>query len=365
MKHYGDITKIKGNAVEPVDIIVGGSPCQDLSQAGLHKGLKHSELGDDEATRSGLFMEQIRIIKEMQDADRNMGRSDRYIRPRFMVWENVPGAFASNGGDDFRTVLEETARVADCNTTIPRLPHEQAWSDAGAVVGDRWSLAWRVHDAQFWGVPQRRKRISLVADFRGEAAPQILFERQSLSGNPAKREKQGQGIAENIKRSADAGSRYGFAMQAIGEYKLTECASSLKQRDYKDATDLIVECHSDGMAVRRYTPTECGRLQGYPDGWLDIGDWVDSKGKTHKDSDSLKYKAFGNSIALPFWEWMANRMANVLREDGSTEITMASLFDGIGGFPLVFQRAGVRPVWASEIEEFPIAVTKIRFPEDE
>lgn len=113
--------------------------------------------------------------------------------------------------------------------------------------------------------------------------------------------------------------------------------------------------------VRRLTPLECTRLQGFPDGWVDIGDWVDSKGKTHKDADSPKYKALGNSIALPFWEWMAKRMAEYL-PDGAT---MASLFDGIGGFPLVFQRAGIKPVWASEIEEFPIAVTKIRFSEEE
>jgi Site-specific DNA methylase len=112
--------------------------------------------------------------------------------------------------------------------------------------------------------------------------------------------------------------------------------------------------------VRRLTPLECERLQGYPDGWTDIGDWVDSKGKTHKgDSDSPRYKALGNSIALPFWDWMAGRIC----EQYDRQVTMASLFDGIGGFPLCFQRHGAAPVWASEIEEFPIAVTKMRFPE--
>ena len=116
--------------------------------------------------------------------------------------------------------------------------------------------------------------------------------------------------------------------------------------------------------VRRLTPLECERLQGYPDHWTDIGEWVDSKGKTHKDADSPRYKALGNSIALPFWEWMAKRMVEKLKAEGVEEPTMASLFDGIGGFPLVFSRAGVTPVWASEIEEFPIAVTKRRFPDD-
>lgn len=115
--------------------------------------------------------------------------------------------------------------------------------------------------------------------------------------------------------------------------------------------------------VRRLTPLECERLQGYPDGWTDIGEWVDSKGKKHKDADSPRYKALGNSIALPFWDWMAGRMIKELKGDGIDHPTMASLFDGIGGFPLVYSRHGCDPVWASEIEEFPIAVTKIHFSE--
>ena len=118
----------------------------------------------------------------------------------------------------------------------------------------------------------------------------------------------------------------------------------------------------NGAVVRRLTPLECERLQGYPDGWTDIGEWTDSKGKKHKDADSPRYKALGNSIALPFWQWMAERM---VKELDSEHPTMASLFDGIGGFPLVFSRCGCEPVWASEIEEFPIAVTKIRFKEGE
>ena len=153
-----------------------------------------------------------------------------------------------------------------------------------------------------------------------------------------------------------------FAMQAIGMYKESDVASAIKERDHKDSTDLIVRGgHDMKTVVRRLTPLECERLQGFPDGWTHIGEWTDSKGKLHKDTDSPKYKALGNSIALPFWEWMAKRMAEYLPEGA----TMASLFDGIGGFPLVFQRAGIKPIWASEIEEFPIAVTKIHFPEEE
>lgn len=122
----------------------------------------------------------------------------------------------------------------------------------------------------------------------------------------------------------------------------------------------------DETIVRRLTPLECERLQGYPDGWTNIGDWKDSKGKIHKgEADAPRYKALGNSIALPFWAWMAERMVKILKEGGTEAPTMASLFDGIGGFPLVFSRCGCKPVWASEIEEFPIAVTKIRFPDGE
>lgn len=117
--------------------------------------------------------------------------------------------------------------------------------------------------------------------------------------------------------------------------------------------------------VRRLTPLECERLQGFPDDWTNIGEWVDSKGKKHKEADSPRYKALGNSIALPFWEWMAERMIKVLKNDGVDNPKMASLFDGIGGFPLVYSRHGCEPVWASEIEEFPIAVTKLRFKEKE
>jgi DNA (cytosine-5)-methyltransferase 1 len=120
--------------------------------------------------------------------------------------------------------------------------------------------------------------------------------------------------------------------------------------------------NNENAVVRRLTPLECERLQGYPDGWTDIGEWADSKGKKHKEADSPRYKALGNSIALPYWEWLAKKVATSL---GDSDLTMGSLFDGIGGFPLVFQRAGVRPIWASEIEEFPIAVTKLHFPENE
>ena len=173
MKHLGDITKINGYEVENPYVVIGGSPCQDLSVAGKRAGL--------DGERSGLFMEQIRLVKEMREHDRTNGRTDEFIRPRYMVWENVTGAFSSNGGEDFRVVLEETARVVDKDTVIPQPPKK--WTPSGCIMGDGWSIAWRVHDAQFWGVPQRRKRIALVADFGGQSAPEILFERKSLSGD--------------------------------------------------------------------------------------------------------------------------------------------------------------------------------------
>lgn len=154
-----------------------------------------------------------------------------------------------------------------------------------------------------------------------------------------------------------------FSFQGFADYKESEQASSLKQRDYKDATDLILRGGSAQMdtAVRRLTPLECERLQGFPDNYTDIGEWTDSKGKVHKPADSPRYKALGNSICLPFWQYLARRICAQYERD----ITMGSLFDGIGGFPLVFERCGAKAIFASEIEEFPIAVTKLHFPDEE
>ena len=148
-------------------------------------------------------------------------------------------------------------------------------------------------------------------------------------------------------------------MQRIDEYKKTEVASAMKERDHKDATDLILREGCNVSIVRRLTPLECERLQGFPDGWTDIGEWTDSKGKKRDTSDTARYRALGNSIALPYWKVLARRIAAQYDRD----ITMGSLFDGIGGFPLAFQHCGATPVWASEIEEFCIAVTKKHFPE--
>ena len=511
MKHLGDITLIHGNEIEPVDCIIGGSPCQDLSVAGKRAGLS--------GERSGLFMEQIRIVKEMRN---------RYGKPRYMVWENVPGAFSSNSGEDFRAVLEEITKIADETAVIPR-PPKGKWSCAGCVMGDGWSVAWRTHDAQFWGVPQRRRRIALVADFGGESAPEILFEREGLRGYFEKGRTPWEGITADAQGSPHADDREGECLSLhltqapIVSDKHTPCISAgnskngqavigicypeiantlaarhdgspqpdkgnganiiviaqnrrdevrslgdkagaltaepgMKQQtfvvegepvyrlqgngidradtagcngrgwrknvsytlntidrpavcyDMTHANDVIRDgghicptlqgwmgtggnqvpiCIGNGQAdqlrmsdkvgalncmhdqqcvmlhniVRRLTPLECERLQGYPDGWTDIGDWTDIKGKLHKAADAPRYKALGNSIALPFWGWMLHRMAGYL----PIGATMGSLFDGIGGFPLLWERihgAGTAR-WASEIEEFAIAVTKIRFTEGE
>lgn len=177
MLHVGDITKLKGDELPPVDIITGGSPCQDLSVAGARAGFA--------GKRSGLFMEQIRITKEMRWADARRGKANHLIRPRYFVWENVPGAFSSTNGEDFHAVLEETTRIAETSVSIPR-PPGGIWKSVGCILGYEFTIAWRVLDAQYWGVPQRRKRIFLVADFGGHTAPKILFEQDSLFGNTQK-----------------------------------------------------------------------------------------------------------------------------------------------------------------------------------
>ena len=603
MQHLGDITKISGYSAPIVDCIIGGSPCQDLSVAGKRAGL--------DGERSGLYIEQVRIVKEMRERDERNGRSGVDIRPRYMVWENVPGAFSSNKGEDFRIVLEELAKVKDPNAVVP-MPDK--WTNHGCIMGDGWSIAWRVLDAQFWGVPQRRRRIALVADFGGQSAPEILFVRQSVSGDTEQSEskrkatpsdasgslgaddcigvdiyntaltgdkvcpltaggttstgtcpkvmlpvtfepgiasREGGHIYEGVSGTlrANAGdnqmataysvenhpndSRVGInedgkvqaltsrmgtgggnvpmVMQCyskskraqsatdnetwvetetantlnafdVGDVRTTEvvvCVAdhptpkvdtkgvsfTLQSRDFKvpmcavyaldrasfnqgknaqfdfevsdkgisspivakgpsavcytidqgggkssvdireDQAPTLTTTHDGAPAVcygfplgfrpenvrcyeetattlcngtrpgfttgvitsktryivRRLTPLECERLQGYPDGWTDIGEWTDSNGKKRQTSDAARYKALGNSIALPPWKWVLKRLCACYERDA----TMASLFDGIGGFPYLWEQLNGKGtcLWASEIEEFPIAVTKVRIGE--
>ena len=223
MKHYGDISKIKGAELEPVDLVTGGSPCQDMSVAGKRQGMSkkcpkcdYSIVGNEcikecpecgtelEYTRSGLFMEQIRVIKEMREADElrqlRMRGAVEYIRPRFMLWENVTGAFSSNKGEDFRAVLEETARIVDKTAVIPR-PKNGKWHNAGLIMADGYSIAWRVLDAQYWGVPQRRRRIALVADFGGQCAGEILFKRDGSTWNIKKSQYKRKNFTESFTSS--------------------------------------------------------------------------------------------------------------------------------------------------------------------
>ena len=529
MLHLGDITKIHGGEAPVVDVVIGGSPCQDLSIAGKRAGLA--------GARSGLYMEQIRIIKEMRERDRRMGRTGEFVRPRYMVWENVPGAFSSNGGKDFAAVLEEAIRIAEPEAPDIEVP-EKGWNTWGGYhdeMGGRWSVAWRVLDAQHWGVPQRRRRIALVADFGGDTAWEILFERQSMSGYPAESGAAGEGPAADAESGVgeagkDAGSVIclqgntidradtagcngkgwkedvcytlntidrpavcagpdcltpwdcqskrvyseagvmptlpagensgqnqeavlcaGFKLgnsehaRSIGyaeeqaptlnaecggnkpavmclndqggnvmgvshdvsgtlraqehghqpivienhpaDSRLKVCEDGVFQtlssrmgtgggnvplvadvgffncyentsptllaRTYKDPhivafpektgsicaesypgklahQDIVNGCYptvQNGVqsVVRRLTPLECERLQGFPDHWTDLGEWTDSKGKRHKDADSPRYKALGNSIALPPWKWLLKRLCGNYERDA----TMASLFDGI------------------------------------
>ena len=457
MKHLGDITLIDGSKIEPVDVITFGSPCQDLSIAGKRAGLA--------GQRSGLFMEAVRIIKQMQEAT-----NGEY--PKYAVWENVPGAFSSNKGKDFLAVLEELIRIKEPAISLPEPPNSK-WSKAGGVSGNGWSLAWRTMDAQYWGVPQRRLRISLVLDLTGGRAGEILFEPESLRGHFAPSITPGQataGAVENGAGTADRtdaipinlqiatrhkslGERTGLGIGQAGDaaYTLQEshehgiccledakaytlkirsgcegggngvvyadgylnyinsvcyaattepnmvicddCSPAIRSRDYKDPNIVCYDARGNGdgvtsppitgdhnsritdytsvviekiirWIVRRLTPVECERLQGYPDGWTDIGEWVDSKGRIHKAADTPRYKALGNSIALPQWYYVLGGIADRLPENA----TLGSLFDGIGGFPYVWSNLhnGNKSlcVWASEIEEFPIAVTKKHFPEN-
>lgn len=356
------------------------------------------------------------------------------------------------------------------------------WSKAGAIAGNGWSLAWRQLDAQYWGVPQRRKRIALVVDFGGQRAEEILFERTSLSGNPCESipawktfartpeasvagydrmvesgnsitgdaESEGTGrsggkgtgrVLESDHRetstrctepaaytlkirsgcegggkgalvqtelsatistlqdqtlfqpvvydargngdgkivptitgdhknritdyTAIAIERKTFNEQSFSHYKESDKCSTLKAKagNIGNGSECLIAEKAIRWIVRRLTPVECERLQGYPDGYTDIGDWTDSKGKKHKYADSPRYKALGNSIALPQWFWLVQKMRPYLKE----KPTLGSLFDGLGGFPLVWQRAygDGTARWASEVDNFCIAITRKRFPDVE
>ena len=470
MKHYGDIKTLSGYELPIVDVITGGSPCQDLSHANANrKGL--------EGERSGLFYEQIRIVKEMRDASR---RTDKYIRPRYMVWENVPGSLSSNNGKDFQAVLTEIARIVRPDAPDVPLPERGGWPRAGCLMGhgidgQPFSIAWRIHDAQFWGVAQRRRRVSVVGDFGGLSAPEVLFERKGMYGGAPQKQEKRETTSKDVGRSSDSaiygrevnnavntsdrslvlndqgGSQmdisYGVSSTLRAEshghepivvekqdavfldfshanhvFLESDMVGSLQNRDYKggkcvlvnepkmiemtstkntivengisptltarmgtggNQVNAVLDKTADGTlqakpnggqsidysntvrkgsTVRRLTPKECERLQGFPDDWTNIGEWVDTKGKKHKDADSPRYKALGNSIATPFWFYLLRRISAQYERPA----TLGSLFDGIGGFPYCWVRCnGTGSVlWTSEIDEFCIAVSKKHFGKD-
>lgn len=364
MKHLGDVSKVKGGEIEPVDIITFGSPCQDMSIAGKRAGLKHADMGDDETTRSGLFLEAIRIIKEMREATNG-------VYPRYAIWENVPGAFSSNRGEDFRTVLEEFIRVKEKDAVMPDVP-KAGWPYADCYSGNGWSLAYRVFDAQYWGVPQRRRRIYLVADFRGQRAGEILLKPEGLRRNSAQSGTHGQETARCAKNSV------GTAIGGVDRYNqsfLPGLAQTLRASGGGDCIPTvlapvanagdnrlaIVQPISDGggsenlvaeqsfspiryYIVRRLTPTECAKLQGFPDWWGEIPKkdnltddeytfWLNVRNtyakinnKTTKEyskeqmlswynklhSDSSEYKMWGNGIALPNALYVMQGIAEVV-----------------------------------------------------
>ena len=226
MIHLGDITKLNGAEMPVVDVITGGSPCQDLSVAGTRSGL--------DGERSGLFMEQIRIIKEMRKKDAEDGRAAEFIRPRWMVWENVIGALSSSGkgqpkGADFQRVLTEIVRVIEPNSPDVPMP-DKGWPKAGCIYDDmgRWSISWRVTDAQFFGLAQRRRRIALVADFAGLQAPEVLFdpqyrgkaedqEHEETVGDTGRRAGQVRTQSESLYRNSDESAKEGEGTSGTAE----------------------------------------------------------------------------------------------------------------------------------------------------
>lgn len=342
MKQLGDVTKIDGAAIEPVDVITFGSPCQDLSVAGKQTGIHDGK-------RSSLFFEAVRIIREMRGIT-----NGKY--PRFAVWENVPGAFSSNKGADFRAVLQALCEIADPGVSVPE-PPKGKWAKAGYIVGDGYSIAWRTYDAQYWGVPQRRKRIYLIADFASERAGEILFEREGVRGDSAQSREAREGDADDAAGGARGirvddcrgngdgwtsdhrvtdytaiclqsdiigresgqlgnGWRFGksYTLKTIDQHAVCVGNGQIHQIEMGGKTGAL-NCMHDQQAVihsakpprryivRRLTPLECCRLQGFPDWWEDGAN----------GSDSARYKMWGNGIALPC---AADVMRRIAKECG-------------------------------------------------
>ena len=363
MTNYGDVNKIDGANLAPVDIITLGSPCQDLSIAGERRGLS--------GKRSSLFFEAVRIIKEMRDKT-----NGNY--PRFVVWENVTGALTSNKGEDFKTVLETLCSVCEPSISVPR---PERWADAGEVVGANYSIVWRVLNAQFWGVPQRRRRIYAVADFGSEGAREVLFNKNSVCINPysCKNQKQDASCSagactdktsedlmcydvrlsslntKNVRtkvyetttsRTLDTGPNaptsnqgglcimqkcdcFATSKNSFHTAVKTNVADTLVATDYKDPPRVSVK--ADEYRLRRIMPCECARLQGFPATWCDgledtnpsnaeIEKWQDifqeyarcigksTRRKTKAEvkrwlenprNDTAEYKMWGNGVALP------------------------------------------------------------------
>lgn len=378
MKHLGDVSEINGAEIEPVDIVCFGAPCQDVSVAGTRSGVKHKDHGDEETTRSGLFFEAIRIIREMRSAT-----NGKY--PTFAIYENVMGALNSNNGEDWRTVLEEFVKIVEPTASLPTVGKGK-WAYADAIVGDGWAIAYRTLNAEYFGVPQRRRRVFVVASFRDGKSPiEILFERKGLRGNIAEIGKQGKTTSRNSKNSTITTDskvgivpytlkvRQGCAGGGKGALVQVDKASTLKATNdmtlfqpvvimdraifnqgknakYKFYAEvggasptivakgpgavccpMSVEQQDVGYVVRRLTPLECCRLQGFPDGWAEIdckdamtdkeyGFWLEVRttyakinGKQVKEwtkpqilswynklhTDSAEYKMWGNGVALP------------------------------------------------------------------
>lgn len=282
---FGDVCECGSHNLKSVDVISFGSPCQDLSIAGKRNGLA--------GERSGLFHEAIRIIRELE--------------PAISIWENVPGSLSSSKGNDFRIVLSEML-----GADVP-MPRSGRWANAGVVRSGETEVAWRILDAQHFGVPQRRRRVFVVRCVGDRSASEILFERTGSTGDTEKGGKAGEGTPAATLRGFGHGWQgqhndtnavmvaETYRMTAFGEYSDDEKASALKTRDYKDATDLVVPL----VGVRRLTPTEAERLQGFPDSWTD------------GQADTTRYRQLGNAVAVPVVHWIGRRIYESINQTGN------------------------------------------------
>lgn len=360
MKHLGDVSRVNGGMIDPVDVITFGSPCQDMSMAGKRKGIQHKEHGAEETTRSGLFYEAVRIIEEMREATNG-------VYPAFAVWENVFGAFSSNKGEDFRAVLQALIQIVEPGAVVPPVP-KGGWAYADCWMGEGWSIGWRTFDAQYWGVPQRRRRVYLVLDLRGQRAGKILFERPGLRRDFTTGRAKGKGT------SADAAEGAGvcdFERRFIGSIRLDNTSGNPYGGSEKSPTIATGTGHGGaaniGVCIQNcLTPWDYQSKRVYGvDGVFPTLNNGETSGQNQQSVLIPTYCIQGNAIdrnAQQNGSGICEDVAFTLNAVDRHGVVETLILDDQGGKQISVKDNGVTPTLRAEMHGHPICVVCAGFP---